>query len=133
MSLKCLTCLTALTMHTGPCFILFDLFHLAAHEPRTLTRFEAQKYAREAYELGVRYIGGCCAFDPYHIRAMSEELFPERQKVAPVTVQFGTILSGLQNHPRPFLERRKDPEIWKEIKPSTGRPGSSAFAKKLIM
>ena len=26
------------------------------------------KYAREAFDLGVRYIGGCCGFEPYHIR-----------------------------------------------------------------
>merc|ERR1712107_869519 len=28
----------------------------------------------QAYELGVRFIGGCCGFEPYHIRAMAEEL-----------------------------------------------------------
>ena len=26
------------------------------------------KYAREAFDLGVRYIGGCCGFEAYHIR-----------------------------------------------------------------
>ena len=36
------------------------------------------RYAREAWELGVRYIGGCCGFEPYHIRAMAEELQAER-------------------------------------------------------
>ncbi len=35
-------------------------------------------YAREAYNLGVRYIGGCCGVEPYHIRAMAEELSAER-------------------------------------------------------
>ncbi len=48
-------------------------------EPRQITRFEAAKYAREAYDLGVRYIGGCCGFEPYHIRAMAEELRVERK------------------------------------------------------
>ena len=28
------------------------------------------RYAREAWELGVRYIGGCCGFEAYHIRAV---------------------------------------------------------------
>ena len=28
--------------------------------------------------LGVRYIGGCCGFEPYHLRAVAEELEPER-------------------------------------------------------
>ena len=26
------------------------------------------RWAREAYNLGIRYIGGCCGFEPYHIR-----------------------------------------------------------------
>ena len=33
-------------------------FMLLAIEPRTVTRFEAAKYARQAYDLGVRFIGG---------------------------------------------------------------------------
>ena len=37
-------------------------------EPRQITRWEARKWARQAFELGVRYIGGCCGFEPYHIR-----------------------------------------------------------------
>ena len=32
-------------------------------EPRILTRWDMHRYAREAYELGVRYIGGCCGFE----------------------------------------------------------------------
>merc|ERR1719410_1097943 len=49
-----------------------------AMEPRQITRWEAAKYAREAYDLGVRVIGGCCGFESYHIRAMAEELSEER-------------------------------------------------------
>lgn len=47
---------------------------LQALESRLLTRHEARKFAREAYDLGVRYIGGCCGFEPYHIREMSDEV-----------------------------------------------------------
>ncbi len=54
-----------------------------ATEPRQITRIEAMKYARAAYELGVRYIGGCCGFEPYHIRAMAEELLTERKGRVP--------------------------------------------------
>ena len=50
-------------------------------EPRQITRWEAARYAREAYELGVRIIGGCCGFEPYHIRAVAEELCEERGKL----------------------------------------------------
>ena len=31
--------------------------------------------------LSVRYIGACCGFEPYHIRAMAEELRAERGKL----------------------------------------------------
>ncbi|KAF2349609.1 Homocysteine-binding domain [Trinorchestia longiramus] len=45
-----------------------------ALEPRLCTRWDMHKFARAAYELGVRYIGGCCGFEAYHIRALAEEL-----------------------------------------------------------
>ena len=53
--------------------LIFIRFPLAL-EPRTLTRWDVHKYARQAYDLGVRYIGGCCGFEPYHIRAIAEEV-----------------------------------------------------------
>ena len=59
-------------------------------EPRQITRWEARRWARQAFNLGVRYIvivivvviviiivitivivryiGGCCGFEPYHVR-----------------------------------------------------------------
>ncbi|KAF2349608.1 Homocysteine-binding domain [Trinorchestia longiramus] len=43
-------------------------------EPRLCTRWDMHKFARAAYELGVRYIGGCCGFEAYHVRALAEEL-----------------------------------------------------------
>ena len=46
------------------------------------------RFAREAYDLGVRYIGGCCGFEPYHIRAVAEELEAER----------GTKAAGSEKH-----------------------------------
>ena len=52
------------------------LFVLAL-ESRTLTRWDVHRYAREAYDMGVRYIGGCCGFEPYHIRAIAEEVRKE--------------------------------------------------------
>ena len=47
-------------------------------EPRQITRWEAARFARAAYELGVRVIGGCCGFESHHIKAMAEELAEER-------------------------------------------------------
>ncbi|KAI1900307.1 hypothetical protein AGOR_G00048630 [Albula goreensis] len=54
-----------------------------ALESRAMTRWDMQKYAREAYNMGIRYIGGCCGFEPYHIRALAEELAPERGLLTP--------------------------------------------------
>jgi len=48
-----------------------------ALEPRNLTRLDCYKYAREAFEAGVNYIGGCCGFEPHHIRAVAMELEKE--------------------------------------------------------
>ena len=56
-------------------------FYVPALEPRILTRYEVRRWARAAYEAGVRYIGGCCGFEPYHIRAIAEELAPERGRM----------------------------------------------------
>ena len=47
-------------------------------EPRLCTRFDFQAYARQAYDLGVRYIGGCCGTEAVHVRAIVEELEAER-------------------------------------------------------
>lgn len=47
---------------------------LAGLESRILTRWDCNRYAREAYDLGVRYIGACCGFEPYHVRAIAEEV-----------------------------------------------------------
>jgi betaine-homocysteine S-methyltransferase len=45
-----------------------------ALEPRLLTRWDMHKFAREAYEMGVMYLGGCCGMESYHIRAIAEEV-----------------------------------------------------------
>ncbi|CAH1792305.1 unnamed protein product [Owenia fusiformis] len=65
--------------HTGDCEHNKDGYHEVpefplALESRSITRWDARKYARAAYDLGVRYIGGCCGFEPYHIREIAEEV-----------------------------------------------------------
>ena len=70
-------------------------------------RWDMHRYAREAWELGVRYIGGCCGFEAYHIRAVAEELVAERggrqgegsEKHAP----WG---GGLKMHTKPWVRAR---------------------------
>ena len=41
-----------------------------------------QKFAREAFDAGVRYIGGCCGFEPYHIRAIAQEVCDQGSRFA---------------------------------------------------
>ena len=57
-----------------PNYHMCFLYLHAALEPRVLTRWDVHKFARRAYHLGVRYIGGCCGFESYHIRAIAEEV-----------------------------------------------------------
>ena len=45
-----------------------------ALDPFTCNRYEISEFAREAYEMGVHYLGVCCGAAPHHIRAMAEEL-----------------------------------------------------------
>jgi len=93
-----------------------------ALEPRIMTRFEIHKFAREAYELGVRYIGGCCGFQAYHVRAMAEELAEERGKFPLGSEKHIPWAGGLKMHTKPWVRARASREYWKNLKPAGGRP-----------
>jgi len=93
-----------------------------ALEPRVLTRWDVQRYAREAYDLGVRYIGGCCGFEPYHIRAIAEELAPERGGKPKASEKHDEWGHGLLMHTKPWVRTRASREYWENLKPSSGRP-----------
>ena len=43
-----------------------------ALDPFVCTRYELGDFAREAFELGVTYLGVCCGAGPHHIRAVAE-------------------------------------------------------------
>ncbi|MBW3632982.1 MAG: homocysteine S-methyltransferase family protein [Chloroflexi bacterium] len=45
-----------------------------ALDPFVCTRYEIEDFAREAYDLGIRYLGVCCGAGPHHIRSMAEAL-----------------------------------------------------------
>ena len=76
-------------------------------EPRILTRWDMHRYAREAWELGVRYIGGCCGFEAYHIRAVSEELAGERGgKISAASEKHAMWGGGLRMHTKPWVRAR---------------------------
>ena len=56
-----------------------------ALDPFTCNRYEMAVFAREAYDLGVRYLGVCCGGAPHHVRAMAEALgrSPEASRYSP--------------------------------------------------
>jgi betaine-homocysteine S-methyltransferase len=45
-----------------------------ALDPFTCNRYDIADFGREAYELGIRYVGVCCGAAPHHIRALAESL-----------------------------------------------------------
>ena len=75
-------------------------------ETRLLTRWEMHKYAREAYDLGVRYIGGCCGFEAYHVRAVCEELAKERGCLPDSSEKHDPWGAGLKMHTKPWVRAR---------------------------
>jgi methionine synthase I (cobalamin-dependent) len=43
-----------------------------ALDPFTCNRFEIADFGREAFAMGIRYLGVCCGAGPHHIRALAE-------------------------------------------------------------
>ncbi|XP_078381092.1 S-methylmethionine--homocysteine S-methyltransferase BHMT2-like [Oculina patagonica] len=93
-----------------------------AFEPRTVTRWDVHKYARRAYEMGVRYIGGCCGFQPYHIRAIAEELAPERGRLPAASEKHSPWGEALKHHSVAEVRARANRAYWENLKPASGRP-----------
>ncbi|XP_068430793.1 betaine--homocysteine S-methyltransferase 1 [Clinocottus analis] len=120
-----------LAYHTPDCncqgFIDLPEFPFSL-EPRILTRWDMQKYAREAYDAGIRYIGGCCGFEPYHVRALAEELAPERGILPAGSEKHGNWGSGLEMHTKPWVRARARRDYWEKLKPASGRPFCPSMA-----
>jgi len=93
-----------------------------AFEPRVCTRWDIQRYAREAHKLGVRYIGGCCGFEPYHMRAIAEELAPERGRKPKASEKHDEWGKGLLMHTKPWVRARASRQYWENLNPASGRP-----------
>jgi len=100
-----------------------------AMEPRQITRWEARKWARAAYELGIRIIGGCCGFEAYHIRAMAEELRDVRGKLPEASAKSDYDLSIHKelSAKMPRYKQKGELDFWMNLHPATGRPMSSPF------
>uniref|UniRef100_A0A3Q2CU16 Betaine--homocysteine S-methyltransferase 1-like n=1 Tax=Cyprinodon variegatus TaxID=28743 RepID=A0A3Q2CU16_CYPVA len=114
-----------LAYHTPDCncqgFIDLPEFPFAL-EPRILTRWDMHQYAREAYNAGIRYIGGCCGYEPYHIRAVAEELAKERGFLPAASEKHGLWGSALEMHTKPWVRARARRDYWENIRPASGRP-----------
>ncbi|KAM5193442.1 betaine--homocysteine S-methyltransferase 1 [Mantella aurantiaca] len=121
-----------LAYHTPDCgkqgFIDLPEFPFAL-EPRIVTRWDIHKYARAAYNLGVRYIGGCCGFEPYHTRAIAEELAPERGFLPQGSEKHGSWGSGLDMHTKPWVRARSRRDFWEKLPPASGRPYCPSMSK----
>lgn len=98
-------------------------------EPRVCTRWEIQKYARDAYKMGIRYIGGCCGFEPYHIRAVSEELEKERGRSCEASDKHDKWGAALMMHTKPWVRARASKVYWKSLEPASGRPFTPAMSE----
>jgi len=103
-----------------------------AVEPRQITRWEARKWARQAYNLGIRYIGGCCGFEPYHIRAMAEELRDVRGKLPEASAKsdYDLSLHKELGSKMPRYNKKGDIDYWMNMQPATGRPLSTPFCSQ---
>uniref|UniRef100_A0A672HVT2 Betaine--homocysteine S-methyltransferase 1-like n=1 Tax=Salarias fasciatus TaxID=181472 RepID=A0A672HVT2_SALFA len=99
-----------------------------ALETRIITRWDVHKYAREAYNAGIRYIGGCCGFEPYHIRAISEELAEERGFLPPASTKHSLWAATLETHTKPWIKARAGRQYWENLLPASGRPKCPSMA-----
>ncbi|XP_076007089.1 betaine--homocysteine S-methyltransferase 1-like [Genypterus blacodes] len=111
--------------HTG--YVSLPEFPFAL-ETRVVTRWDIHKFAREAYKAGIRYIGGCCGFEPYHIRAIAEELAAERGFLPPASEKHGPWGAGLEMHTKPWVRARARREYWENLLPASGRPKCPSMA-----
>ena len=103
-----------------------------AMEPRQITRWEARKWARAAYELGVRIIGGCCGFEPYLIRAMGEELAAERGRLPEASAKsdYDLRIHKELESKLPRYKNKGSLDWWMSLDPCTGRPLSTALHRQ---
>jgi len=104
-----------------------------AIEPRQITRYEVKEWAREAYNLGVRYIGGCCGFEPYLIRAIGEELSEYRKRLPYSSRKSDVDLSLMRSIETKQSDRhagKGSREYWDNLTPCTGRPLSAPLSRQ---
>lgn len=98
-----------------------------ALDSRVLTRTEVHQFTRAAYDIGVRYIGGCCGMEPHHIRAIAQELAPERKRPIPVDDMCPAYGGFLKFSAVNVLrEKSGDKDFWQNVNIGSGRPDHKA-------
>ncbi|PAA86093.1 hypothetical protein BOX15_Mlig026652g1 [Macrostomum lignano] len=100
-----------------------------AMESRLCTRWDMHRFARAAYDLGVRYIGGCCGFEAYHIRAIAEELAAERGRFPAGSEKHIAWGGGMKMSTKPWIRARSGRDYWENLNPASGRPYSAAMSR----
>jgi betaine-homocysteine S-methyltransferase len=97
-------------------------------DSRCLTRSEMHQFARDAWNAGVHYIGGCCGIEPHLIRAISQELAVERGRNPPVddmAPAFSKFLGeSMITYNKVKAENR---DFWMNLRPASGRPKNPAM------
>jgi homocysteine S-methyltransferase len=78
--------------------------------PKSSPAYFAQ-FAREAAEIGVRILGGCCGTTPAHIHAMAEAVRSFRPAL---THTHATVVATAQPA-APFQEREPESKLWKKL------------------
>ena len=61
-----------------------------ALDPLYCNRYEIHEFAKEAYQLGINYLGVCCGATPMHIRQVAE--------AAGMTVPASKYREKMENH-----------------------------------
>jgi len=98
-----------------------------ATEPRQVTRMEFAKFARKAYNVGVRVIGGCCGIESYHIRAVAEEFAVERGTIPEASRKSDrdfSVLKKKEESGRPEFAGKGNKQFWMDLVPSSGLPST---------
>jgi betaine-homocysteine S-methyltransferase len=90
-----------------------------ALDPSYSNRYEIAQFAREAYELGVRYFGACCGAAPHFIRSMAEALgrHTPASAYSPDMSKHAFLGSDAQLHPQPGVRSRA---LMAGVSPSAG-------------
>jgi len=98
-------------------------------DTRNVTRTEMHKFTRAAYEMGVHYIGGCCGIEPHLLRAVSQELAPERGRNPPVNDMCPPYSKYMaESEMKRYKFKANNKEFFWNLTPGTGRPMNPAFS-----